>query len=434
LTDTIVGGADAAKFAIGGAAANELILTAGRLDHETTSSYSVTVRVIDSGGLTLDATLAIAVTDLATMITAGQSFSITATDADGAVIGTVRTTGDDPTTFAIIGGNVTNAFAIDASGTITVADSSALDLDTTSSYTLTVEVSDGTTSVSETVTITVTDVGETSSGSGSETGSRPPSSSEVALIPDATPSVNPETETPEPVSEPSSTPPPTPTEEVSPEPQTPEPEVATPRTPNPQTPSPQAPAPPPTQLGTDNSGFIPGRTSAPGQNSGRVNTPAPTSAPSATRSDEEIVPIKGPSAEELRPLDDRRPLIIAEELLHELDEMRDEIGKEVAFSQVAVGSTLTVATGLSVGYVLWLIRGGVLLSSLLSSLPAWRFVDPLPVLTHLGIRAKDEETEDDSLETVLQKGTEVADAQRESISRMNVERDVDQPGGPHRIG
>jgi hypothetical protein len=114
--------------------------------------------------------------------------------------------------------------------------------------------------------------------------------------------------------------------------------------------------------------------------------------------------------------------------------MRDEIGKEVAFSQVAVGSTLTVATGLSVGYVLWLIRGGVLLSSLLSSLPAWRFVDPLPVLTHLGIRAKDEETEDDSLETVLQKGTEVADAQRESISRMNVERDVDQPGGPHRIG
>jgi hypothetical protein len=67
------------------------------------------------------------------------------------------------------------------------------------------------------------------------------------------------------VSEPSSTPPPTPTEEVSPEPQTPEPEVATPRTPNPQTPSPQAPAPPPTQLGTDNSGFIPGRTSAPGQ-------------------------------------------------------------------------------------------------------------------------------------------------------------------------
>jgi hypothetical protein len=98
---------------------------------------------------------------------------------------------------------------------------------------------------------------------------------------------------------------------------------------------------------------------------------------------------------------------------------------------MAIGSALTFVTGLSIGYVLWLIRGGLLLSSLLSSLPAWRFVDPLPVLAHLDASAKEDETEDDSLEAVLQKGADVANAQCESTSRMNVEGDVDQPRGPH---
>ena len=30
--------------------------------------------------------------------------------------------------------------------------------------------------------------------------------------------------------------------------------------------------------------------------------------------------------------------------------------------------------------MIWLLRGGALISSLLSSLPAWQLVDPLPVL------------------------------------------------------
>jgi hypothetical protein len=112
--------------------------------------------------------------------------------------------------------------------------------------------------------------------------------------------------------------------------------------------------------------------------------------------------------------------------------MRDEIREDVAFSQMAIGSTLTFVTALSIGYVLWLVRGGLLLSSLLSSLPAWRFVDPLPVLSHLDASAKEDETEDDSLEAVIQKGADVANAQCESTSRMNVERDVVPPRGPHR--
>ncbi len=36
--------------------------------------------------------------------------------------------------------------------------------------------------------------------------------------------------------------------------------------------------------------------------------------------------------------------------------------------------------GLTVGIVSWLLRGGALLSALLSSMPLWRGFDPLPVL------------------------------------------------------
>jgi hypothetical protein len=73
-----------------------------------------------------------------------------------------------------------------------------------------------------------------------------------------------------------------------------------------------------------------------------------------------------------------------------------------------VVETASVATGgLAVGYVLWLIRGGYLLSSLLSSMPAWRLVDPLPILDYLDDEGRDDrnhEDEDESLEELLKKG------------------------------
>jgi hypothetical protein len=50
--------------------------------------------------------------------------------------------------------------------------------------------------------------------------------------------------------------------------------------------------------------------------------------------------------------------------------------------QVLTGS-FVLSTGFSVGYVIWLARGGVLLASLASSVPAWASIDPLPVLSRL---------------------------------------------------
>ncbi|MBT0964305.1 cadherin repeat domain-containing protein, partial [Denitromonas iodatirespirans] len=60
---TIVGGADQAKFSVGGAGSDELILTDGVLDFETQSSYAVTVRITDGGGLTRDESFTLSVTD-----------------------------------------------------------------------------------------------------------------------------------------------------------------------------------------------------------------------------------------------------------------------------------------------------------------------------------------------------------------------------------
>ena len=107
--------------------------------------------------MTEDAT--VNVTDTGTAITAGQSFNVSETAANGTVVGSVATTGDEATGFAITAGDVDGAFAIDAAGQITVADASKLDFETTPSYTLTIQATDGTTPVTEDATVNVTDSG-----------------------------------------------------------------------------------------------------------------------------------------------------------------------------------------------------------------------------------------------------------------------------------
>jgi hypothetical protein len=70
-------------------------------------------------------------------------------------------------------------------------------------------------------------------------------------------------------------------------------------------------------------------------------------------------------------------------LWDDLDAMEDDF-EQSQHDAFWVGTTLTFTSGLTVGYVLWTIRGGLLLSSLLAQMPAWRFVDPLVVLDEQG--------------------------------------------------
>jgi hypothetical protein len=87
----------------------------------------------------------------------------------------------------------------------------------------------------------------------------------------------------------------------------------------------------------------------------------------------------------------------------ELDKMQDEIGELARIEATVVGSSAVVTTGLSVGYVVWLARGGMLLASLLSSMPAWRAIDPLPVLANFRDNDEDD-ANDESLDSLVRKG------------------------------
>jgi hypothetical protein len=86
----------------------------------------------------------------------------------------------------------------------------------------------------------------------------------------------------------------------------------------------------------------------------------------------------------------------------ELDKVHDEVSELAQIEATVVGSSAVVTTGLSVGYVVWLARGGMLLASLLSSMPAWRAIDPLPVLA--SFRDDDEDADDESLDSLVKKG------------------------------
>lgn len=77
-------------------------------------------------------------------------------------------------------------------------------------------------------------------------------------------------------------------------------------------------------------------------------------------------------------------LLQGDELQRRFEEIQRRALEE-ASSRRDMMSTSIVATGtLSIGYVVWLVRGGVLMSSMLSALPAWQMIDPLPVLAATG--------------------------------------------------
>ncbi|MCP5417622.1 MAG: hypothetical protein H6965_11070 [Chromatiaceae bacterium] len=118
---------------------------------------------------------------------------------------------------------------------------------------------------------------------------------------------------------------------------------------------------------------------------------------------QELPTVPAPLASEIN------TLLTASAFISDLDRIRDLTNQSSNLEQQRVASTIAVSTGLSVGYVAWLIRSGVLLSSVLSSLPAWHFVDPLPVLGSVAVSNvrreesdQSDEPEDDSVESMFE--------------------------------
>ena len=85
-------------------------------------------------------------------------------------------------------------------------------------------------------------------------------------------------------------------------------------------------------------------------------------------------------------------------LWSELAAMNDDLELNPLLQRIVVSSLAGFSGALTVGYVLWIIRGGYLMASVLSSLPAWRLVDPLPILDFLD----DAEEDGESIQSILE--------------------------------
>ncbi|MDH3719819.1 MAG: cadherin-like domain-containing protein, partial [Planctomycetota bacterium] len=73
----------------------------------------------------------------------------------------------------------------------------------------------------------------------------------------------------------------------------------------------------------------------------------------------------------------------AYEFFEQLDSLEDLMNSQTVMANVTAGSAGVISLGLSAGYAFVTIRAGTLVTSLLTSMPAWRVVDPLPVLAYL---------------------------------------------------
>jgi hypothetical protein len=70
----------------------------------------------------------------------------------------------------------------------------------------------------------------------------------------------------------------------------------------------------------------------------------------------------------------------ARPLLARMDAMAREMGSAGAEQNATVRTVSQVAMAMTAGYVVWSLRGASLLASLLTSIPLWRSLDPLPIL------------------------------------------------------
>ena len=86
-------------------------------------------------------------------------------------------------------------------------------------------------------------------------------------------------------------------------------------------------------------------------------------------------------------------------LRESLDLIKEETEGEQRHSKTVVGSAIAASTGIAVGYVVWILRSGMLISSMLSSMPAWRIADPLVVLTG---RTDEDDEENESLGRIIE--------------------------------
>jgi VCBS repeat-containing protein len=170
LAYALAGGVDAALFTIDASTGALAFIAAPDFEAPTDAGvdngYQLSISVSDGSNTTPQA-LTITVTDVNEAPTiADAAFAVAESSANGTVVGSVVASDPDAGQtlgFAITAGNTGGAFAIDASGQITVANGAALDAGVTPTFALTVTATDSAAAPladSATVTITVTAVNQ----------------------------------------------------------------------------------------------------------------------------------------------------------------------------------------------------------------------------------------------------------------------------------
>ena len=110
-------------------------------------------------------------------------------------------------------------------------------------------------------------------------------------------------------------------------------------------------------------------------------------------------------------------------LWNDLTDLKNDLQQHAEVPFFVAGSAAGVTSALTVGYVLWTIRSGWLVTSLLAQMPAWRLVDPLVVLDYLDedSSSSKKKEDDDSLESLLERHEPKPEAPDEDKDESNKE-------------
>ena len=86
--------------------------------------------------------------------------------------------------------------------------------------------------------------------------------------------------------------------------------------------------------------------------------------------------------------------------LEELDEGRRRLQSTLGDGQIVAGSAVVTGTACTIGYAVWTVRGGYLMASVLTAMPTWRMIDPLPVLRDFSAGSGTSDSDDDAGHTL----------------------------------
>ncbi|MEQ8854829.1 Ig-like domain-containing protein [Gimesia sp.] len=81
------------------------------------------------------------------------------------------------------------------------------------------------------------------------------------------------------------------------------------------------------------------------------------------------------------------------------EDIQEQVNLTTDSEERLISAAAVVTTTVSSGLLIWLLQGGYLMAGLASSLPTWRFMDPIAVLDQFG---EDCEEEGDSLQSIIE--------------------------------